>query len=75
MTLERMRLLRKVREQPLSVTALAAALERDRKSVHRDVGVLHTARLVSLKKQPNPGHGVVQVVSVRGKRIELRAEL
>ncbi len=56
MTPQRVRLMRKLREQPFSVTELAVALQRDRKSVHRDVKALNMAGLVVLKRQVNPGH-------------------
>jgi predicted transcriptional regulator len=75
MTPQRIRLVRTVRDHPLSLTDLAAALQRDRKSVHRDVAALRDAGLVVLKRQVNPGHGIVQMVQARGKRLELRAEL
>ncbi len=75
MTPQRIRLLQKAREEALSVTDLARALGRDRKSVHRDVKALREFNLLAVKKQVNPGHGVVQMVRARSKRMELRASL
>ena len=75
LTPQRLRLIRKVREQPLSITALAASLERDRGAVSRDVQALRTAGLIRVKKGINPGHGSVQLVQARGKSLELRATI
>ena len=75
LTPQRLRLIRMVREAPLSISALAASLERDRGAVSRDVRALRTAGLVRVKKAVNPGHGAVQLVQARAKTLELRATI
>ena len=75
LTPQRLRLIRMVREAPLSISALAASLERDRGAVSRDVRALRTAGLVRVKKAVNPGHGAVQLVQPRAKTLELRATI
>ncbi len=75
LTPQRLRLIRKVRERPLSISALAASLERDRGAVSRDVRALRTAGLVRVKKAVNPGHGAVQLVQARAKTLQVRATI
>jgi predicted transcriptional regulator len=75
LTPQRLRLIRMVREHPLSISALAASLERNRGAVTRDVKALRTAGLVSVKRAINPGHGSVQLVQARAKTLELRATI
>ena len=74
-TPERVRLCEVAREQPLSVTNLAAKLGRDRKAVYRDVKVLSEAGMIRLRKQINPGHGQVQMVEATAQRFELTAAI
>ena len=75
MTPQRLRMLEALREQPRSVTELAAVLHCDRRSVHRDLGVHHTAGLLKLANRVNPGHGRVQVVQATARNLELRTRL
>ena len=63
------------REKPRSITELAAVLQRDRKAVHRDVQALHSVGMLLLRKEPNPGHGQVQVVTAAASRFQLVAEV
>jgi hypothetical protein len=51
-----------VRTKSSSITALAAALKRDPKSVRRDVLKLERAGVVPTRQQINPGHGPVKIV-------------
>ena len=64
----RVRLCEVAREKPRSITELAAVLQRDRKSVHRDVQALHSVGILLVQKKPNPGHGQVQVVTAAASR-------
>ena len=75
LTPQRLRLIRMVREQPLSISALATSLRRDRGAVTRDVKALRTAGLLRVKKAVNPGHGTVQLVQARAKTLEVRATI
>jgi len=75
LTPQRLRLIRMVRERPLSISALAASLERDRGAVSRDVRALRTAGLIRVKRGINPGHGSVQLVQARAKTLEVRATI
>ena len=71
LTAERLRLVQRVRTQSASITALAAALKRDPKSVRRDVLKLERAGVVRTRDQVNPGHGRVKIVEpvARGYRL------
>jgi predicted transcriptional regulator len=74
-TPRRVRLCEVAREKPRSITELAAVLQRDRKAVHRDVQALHSVGMLLLRKEPNPGHGQVQVVMAAAGRFQLVAEV
>jgi predicted transcriptional regulator len=74
-TPKRVRLCEVAREKPRSITELAAVLQRDRKAVHRDVQALHSVGMLLLRKEPNPGHGQVQVVTAAASRFQLVAEV
>jgi predicted transcriptional regulator len=74
-TPKRVRLCEVAREKPRSITELAAALQRDRKAVHRDVQALHAVGMLLLRKESNPGHGQVQLVTAAASRFQLLAEI
>lgn len=75
LTPQRIRLFHTAKDQPLSITELAATLHRDRKSVHRDVTALSNVGVLKLTKRTNPGHGQVQVVQATAKHIQMTATL
>ncbi len=75
LTPERLRVLSTVKEEPRSMSDLARSLGRNRGSVTRDVKVLHQHRLVVLKRQVNPGHGIVRMVKARSKHMQLQAAI
>src|SRR5271165_3672570 len=75
LTAERLGLVQKVRTQPSSITALAAALKRDPKSVRRDVLKLERAGVVRTRQQINPGHGRVKIVEPVAREYRLTAVL
>ena len=62
LTAERIRLCETARRQAFSITALAAELKRDPKSVRRDVLKLEAAGVLRTQEQVNPGHGRVRIV-------------
>jgi predicted transcriptional regulator len=70
---ERIRLVETARKKPLSISALAEELGRNRGSVTRDVNKLKQFGLLRLREQINPGHGIVQIVEPVASRIEMRA--
>ena len=74
-TPQRLRLCEVAREKPRSVTDLALALQRDRKAVHRDVKLLHTFGILSVRREVNPGHGQVTLVQATASRFRLTAEI
>ncbi len=75
LTVERLRLLKKVRTRSLSVSALAAALRRDPKSVRRDVVKLERAGVVRTREGINPGHGRAKIVEPVAREYRLTAVL
>jgi DNA-binding transcriptional ArsR family regulator len=75
LTAERLRLVRRVRARSSSITALAAALKRDPKSVRRDVLKLERAGVVRTREQINPGHGRVKIVEPVAREYRLTAVL
>ena len=58
-----------------AITALAAALKRDPKSVRRDVLKLERAGVVRTRQQINPGHGRVKIVEPVALEYRLTAVL
>jgi predicted transcriptional regulator len=73
LTAERIRLCAVARKEAVSVSALAAKLKRDPKSVRRDVVTLERAGVLRTRLAPNPGHGRVRIVEPVAARFELRA--
>lgn len=75
LTAQRIRIYQSVRRKRLSISALAEELGRNRGSVTRDVNKLKRLGLVRLRRQINPGHGLVQIVEPVAQRIEMRVAL
>ena len=73
LTAERLRLVQKLKTKSLSVTALAASLRRDPKSVRRDVQKLQRAGVVRTREQINPGHGRTKIVEPVAQEYRLTA--
>jgi predicted transcriptional regulator len=72
LTAQRIRLFQLLRKKPLSISALAVELGRNRGSVTRDVNKLKRIGLLRLREQINPGHGVVQIVEPVAQKFEMR---
>ena len=75
LTAERIRLVQKVRTKSVSISALAASLGRDPKSVRRDVLKLERAGVIRTREQINPGHGRVKIVEPVARECQLTAVL
>jgi predicted transcriptional regulator len=75
LTAERIRLVQKVRTKTSSITALAAALGRDPKSVRRDVAKLERAGVIRTRERINPGHGRAKIVEPVAREYRLTAVL
>ncbi|HUD75268.1 MAG TPA: hypothetical protein VMQ76_09375 [Terracidiphilus sp.] len=73
LTAERIRLCETARRQAFSISALAAELNRDPKSVRRDVLRLEAAGVLRLHEQVNPGHGRMRIVEPTAQRFDLIA--
>lgn len=73
MTTERIRLCEVARTQVYSVSALAMALQRDPKSVRRDISKLVQVGMLRTREEINPGHGRVKIVEPVASSFELRA--
>jgi len=75
LTAERLRLLKQLQAKPLSMSALAATLNRDTRSVRRDVSKLEYFGVLRTREQVNPGHGRVKIVEPIARRYKLMASL
>ena len=75
LTAERLRLLNKVRTRSQSISALAASLKRDPKSVRRDVVKLERAGVLRTRHEVNPGHGRAKIVEPIAREYHLTAML
>ena len=69
----RVRLLREISTEPVTLSALALILARDPSAVRRDVALLESQSLVTTSKVSNSGHGQRTVVKRVATRIELAA--
>jgi len=69
----RVRLLREISVEPVTLSALALALSRDPSAVRRDVALLESQCLVTTSKVSNSGHGKRTMVKRVATRIELAA--
>jgi predicted transcriptional regulator len=72
---QRIRIVQTIRMRKLSISTLAEELGRNRGSVTRDVNKLRKFGLPRLRKQVNPGHGVLQIVEPIGMKIEMRVAI
>jgi len=75
LTSERVRLLRRVKEESQQISALAAGLKRDVRAVSRDVNLLEKAGLLKTSYKPNPGHGRMKIVESVAQEYKLVANL
>jgi len=75
LTAERLRLLKRLQSKPLTMSALAATLNRDTRSVRRDVSKLEYFGVLRTREQVNPGHGRVKIVEPIARRYKLMASL
>jgi len=75
LTAERLRLLKQLQAKPLSMSALAATLNRDTRSVRRDVSKLEYFGVLRTREQVNPGHGRVKIVEPIARHYKLMASV
>lgn len=78
LSVERMRVIKIVRKHHATnptVSTLAVILKRDRKAVSRDVKVLESFGLLKIRKQANPGHGIMKVVEPLAEQYHLAATI
>ncbi len=71
----RLALLKSIKEQPGSITALAERLHRDRSAVKRDVDELAKVGIVTVESKILPGHGRMKEVRPGAHKFRLEAEL
>ena len=71
----RLELLRTIKEQPGSITALAERLHRDRSAVKRDVDELVKVGIVTVESKTLPGHGRMKEVRAGAQKHRLEAEI
>ena len=72
---ERVRVIHTVRQKPAPVSELAATLRRDRKAVRRDVTLLESFGLVTVREEVNPGHGRRRIIEPRAAKYQLVATI
>lgn len=75
LTPRRIELLRAVRKHSSSIAEIAAALNRDRRAVVRDVEVMEHYGLLLVKIETNPRHGRQKRIMAGAASFELRATL
>jgi len=72
---ERVRLLRAARQRATAISDLASGLDRDTRSVSRDVDLLESFGLLQTRYESNPGHGRRRIVEPRAARYQLMATI
>lgn len=75
LTSERVRLLRRIKQESQQISALAAELKRDVRAVSRDVSLLERAGLLRTRYESNPGHGRMKIVEPVAQEYKLVASL
>ena len=75
LTAKRVLLLRKVKENPGSISELAKRLKRDRSAVTRDVHLLAQHGVVHVTEKSLPGHGRQKWITPVAQSIQLIASL
>jgi len=75
LTAKRVLLLRKVKENPGSISELAKRLKRDRSAVTRDVHLLAQYGVVHVAEKSLPGHGRQKWITPVAQSIQLLASL
>lgn len=75
LTTAKIALFRAIKEQPGSISEIAARLKRDRSAVKRDIDDLEQAGLVRIEEKPHPGHGRMKEVRAVANRVVLEAVL
>lgn len=72
---ERVRLLRVAREKAVSMSDLAADLDRDTRAIARDVDLLERFGLLRFRYERNPGHGRRRVIESHANTCHLDATI
>ena len=75
LTRKRVLLLRKVKQNPGSISALAKRLRRDRSAVTRDIHLLERYGVVQVTEESLPGHGRQKWITPTAREIQVIANL
>jgi len=73
LTASRLDVFRSIKDDPGSITVIAARLHRDRSAVKRDVDQLARAGLVTIEAKTLPGHGQMKEVRPAASSFRLEA--
>jgi len=71
----RLALLKSIKEQPGSITALSERLHRDRSAVKRDVDELVKVGMVTVEPKTLPGHGRMKEIRACAQKFRFEAEI
>ena len=71
----RLALLKSIKEQPGSITALSERLHRDRSAVKRDVDELVKVGIVTVESKTLPGQGRMKEVRAGAQKLRIEAEI
>ncbi|WP_420238167.1 hypothetical protein ACOBR2_00735 [Telmatobacter bradus] len=75
LTVERLRLLKQIKQETQQISVLARSLKREVRAVSRDVLLLEKAGLVKTSYANNPGHGRMKLVEPVAQEYKLVANL
>jgi predicted transcriptional regulator len=71
LTAGRLALIRAIKDQPGSITAISSRLRRDRSAVGRDIDRLAKIGLLKVESRVLPGHGRIKEIWVAAQQIKL----
>lgn len=71
----KLKLIRKIREQPDSITNLAKVTRRKVSAVARDINELEKVGIVKTYNVINPGHGKHRIIELTAKKLKLEASI
>lgn len=69
----KLKLIKRIRQHPGSITDIAKAVKRNRSAVYRDVSEMEKFGLVKTYEEVNPGHGRHKIVELVAPTLKLEA--
>ena len=75
LSITKLNLIRRIRQQPDSITNLARDTHRKISAVTRDINALEKVGIVKTYRAINPGHGRHRIIELTAKQLKLEASI